>query len=258
MNAAPKTLRHLSELTAAGLAPARPARRAGTSRRAIRRRDHAGDGGADRPRRSARSDRAAVRARRGRARDAAAGDWPTRSATTPTARSTAWCTAIPTARCSSSPRPARSIAASASAARWSAPAPRPLSPQQLDAALGYIAAHHGNLGGHPDRRRPAGAVAAPAQAGGDAARGDRRMSRSIRVHTRIPVAEPSRVTPELVQRAQGERQGHLRGAARQPCARAHARGARSLRAADRRRHPDAEPVGAARRRQRRCRRRSAR
>ena len=50
--------------------PAAPPRGSGKGRRAIRGGDHAGDGGADRSRRPARSDRAAVRARSGRARPA--------------------------------------------------------------------------------------------------------------------------------------------------------------------------------------------
>ena len=109
----------------------------------------------------------------------------------------------------------------------------------------------GNLGGHPDRRRPAGAVAAPAQAGDDAACRDRPCQGRPRPHPhsgRRAVARHAGAG----EGAASERQGHLRGAARQPCARAHARGTRRLRAPDRRRHPDAEPVGAARGRQRRC------
>ena len=131
------------------------------------------------------------------------------------------------------------------------PGAETLSPQQLDAALDYIAAHKEIwevilTGGDPlvlSPRRIKQVMTRLAAI---------EHVKVVRVHTRIPVAEPSRVTPELVQALEGERQGHLRGAARQPSARTHAGRARGLRAAGRRRHSDAEPVGAARRRQRRC------
>ena len=230
MNAAPKTLRHLSDLDAAGLDARRQARRAGTGRRAIRRRHHAGDGRADRPRRSARSDRAPVRARSGRARRARRRSAPIRSAITPTARSRASCTAIPTACCSSSRMSARSIAASASGARWSAPAAEPLTRAAARRRARLHRRASGNLGGHPHRRRSAGAVGAPAQAGGRAARRDRRTSRSSACTRacRSPIRRASR--PELVRalKAKGKatyvvlHANHAReltDAAREACAR---------------------------------------
>ena len=130
------------------------------------------------------------------------------------------------------------------------PDAQPLSQDQLDAALAYIAEHTEIwevilTGGDPlvlSPRRLKQVVARLAAID---------HVKVIRVHTRIPVAEPSRVTPALVDALQSKRQGDLRGAARQSSARADAGGARSLRAPGRCRHPDAEPVGAARRRQRR-------
>ena len=65
---------------------------------------------------------------------------PIRSATRRIRRSRAWSIAIPTAPCSSSSMPARSIAASASGARWSGPAATALTGERLDAALAYLAA----------------------------------------------------------------------------------------------------------------------
>ena len=73
-----------------------------------------------------------------------------------------------------------------------------LSADELDAALAYIRDAAGDLGSHPDRRRSADAVAAPA------GRTDRRrstpspMSRVIRIHSRVPIVDPGRVTDELV------------------------------------------------------------
>ena len=108
----------------------------------------------------------------------------------------------------------------------------------------------GNLGGRADRRRSAGALGAPAQAGGVAARRHRPRQGDPRAHPRA--GRRSRAHHARARaRAQGQGQGDLRRAARQPRARTDRRGARGLRAADRCRHPDAEPVGAARRRQRR-------
>ena len=122
---------------------------------------------------------------------------------------------------------------------------------ELDAALGYIAAHPEIWEVDPDRRRPAGAVAAAARGRGGAARRDRARQGDPRAHAACRSPIPQRVTPELVAALKARGQGDLRGAARQPSARTDARGARGLRASDRCRHPDAEPVGAAGRRQRR-------
>ena len=96
----------------------------------------------DRSRRPGRSDRAPVRSRPGRARCRRRGARRSDRRRRASARSRASCTAIPTACCSSSPMSARSIAASASAARWSGPASRArCRAQALDAALDYIRAH---------------------------------------------------------------------------------------------------------------------
>ena len=77
------------------------------------------------------------------------------------------------------------------------PGAQPLSPRQLDAALAYIAAHPEIwevilTGGDPlvlSPRRLKQVVARLAAI---------EHVKVIRVHTRIPVAEPSRITPELV------------------------------------------------------------
>ena len=74
----------------------------------------------------------------------------------------------------------------------------------------------------------------------------------IRVHTRMPVAAPERVSAALV-RALRDRQGDFRRAARQSSARTVQSRARRLRAPRRCRHPDAVADGAVARRQRRCR-----
>ena len=134
-----------------------------------------------------------------------------------------------------------------------------LSRRALDAALAYIARASGDLGGDPHRRRSAGALAAPARARSCARLAAIEHVKIVRLHTRVPVVEPGSGSRRRWSRAlQGARQGDLRGAARQPSARADARGARRLRAARRCRHPDAQPDRAAARRQRRSRRRSAR
>ena len=79
----------------------------------------------------------------------------------------------------------------------------------------------------------------------------------IRIHTRVPVVAPERITPALVRALKAD------GKATYVVLHAnHAReltrgGARGLRPPRRCRHSDAEPIGAAARRQRRCRRRSA-
>ena len=75
----------------------------------------------------------------------------------------------------------------------------------------------------------------------------------VRIHTRVPVAEPERITPELVRALKASGQGDLRRRARQSCARTDAGGARRLRAHGRCRPGAARAIGAARRRQRQCR-----
>ena len=72
----------------------------------------------------------------------------------------------------------------------------------------------------------------------------------LRIHTRVPAVAPERITAELDRGDQELGPRGLRGAPRQPSPRADASGARGLRADRRRRHSDAEPVGAAQRRQR--------
>ena len=106
--------------------------------------------------------------------------------------------------------------------------PNALSPEALARALDYIRGTYGNLGSDPHRRRSAGVVAAAA------ARGDGTRLRAIehvkvvRIHTRVPVVDPARVTPELVARDESERQGDLCRGARQSCARIDGRSARGV------------------------------
>ena len=195
---------------------------------------------------------------RGRARDSRRRDARTRSATTRTRRSRASCTAIPTACCSSSCMSVRSIAGSASAARWSgrAAGSRCRAPRSTR-ALDYIRAHPEIwevilTGGDPlilSPRRLREVVRAL---------GAIEHVKIIRVHTRVPVVAPDRISAALVRALKVPRQGHLCGAARQPSARADRARARRLRAHRRCRHSDAEPERAAARRQRRRGRRSAR
>ncbi len=190
-----------------------------------------GDGRADRSRRSARSDRAPVRARCRRSSTRSPRSAPTRSATMPTARSKASCTAIPTACCSSSCTSARSIAASASAARWSGPGAGARSRRAaLAAALDYMRAHPEIwevilTGGDPlvlSPRRLREVMRALAAI---------EHVKIVRVHTRVPVVDPGAGHAGAGARAQGARQGDLCGAARQPSARAdRARRARPARA----------------------------
>jgi len=109
------------------------------------------------------------------------------------------------------------------------PAAEPLTPRELDAALGYIAAHPEIwevvlTGGDPlllSPRRLKQVVSQLAAIG---------HVKVIRVHTRIPVAEPSRITSELVRtlRVKGKatyvvlHANHAReltAAAREACAR---------------------------------------
>ena len=74
-----------------------------------------------------------------------------------------------------------------------------------------------------------------------AARRDRARQGHPLPHPRAGRRAGARSTPALVARAEGDRQGDLRRAARQPSARADAGGARRLRAPRRCRHPDGQP-----------------
>ena len=126
-----------------------------------------------------------------------------------------------------------------------------LSRAELDAALDYIRAHAEIwevilTGGDPlvlSPRRLGQIVAA--------ARVDRAREDHPRAHPRAGGRAGAHLGGAGA-RAQGARQGDLCGAARQPCARAHAEGEGGLRAPGRCRHSDAEPDRAVARRQRRC------
>ena len=116
----------------------------------------------------------------------------------PIRRSRASCIAIPTGCCSSWCMSARSIAVSASAARWSGRAGRPRCRSGPIEARSTISAAHGEIweviltGGDPlmlSPRRLAEIMA-------DLAAIDH--VRIIRLHTRIPVADPARVDDEMV------------------------------------------------------------
>ena len=130
------------------------------------------------------------------------------------------------------------------------PAAAPLTPTAARRRARLHRGASGNLGGRADRRRSAGALGAAAQAGDLAARRDRPRQGDPRAQPRAG-RRPRPHHAGARASAQSQRQSDLRGAARQPCARTDRSGARGLRAAGRCRHPDAEPVGAARRRQRR-------
>ena len=100
----------------------------------------------------------------------------------------------------------------------------PLTAKQLDAALAYIAGASGNLGGGADRRRSAGAVGAAHQAGGVAAGRDPARQDHPHPHPRADRrsgADHAGAGP----RVEGQGQGDLRRGARQPSARADRGGA---------------------------------
>ena len=172
----------------------------------------------------------------------------TRSATTRTARSKASCTATPTGCCSSSSMPARSIAGSASAARWSGREGEGLIPAALDTALAYVRSHPEIwevilTGGDPlvlSARRLKEVVARLAAIA---------HVKVIRVHTRVPVAAPERVTAALVRALRTAKATFVVLHANHPRELTRT-GPRRLCAPDRRRHSHVVAIGAAARRQR--------
>ena len=198
MNVTPKTLRRLSELDAAGLTPAnqRDALEKVAARYAV----------AITPAMAALIDRADPHdpiARQfvpdaAELDDDAATSAPIRSATTRTAPVAGIVHRYPDrVLLKLTARLRRSIAASASAARWSGRDGRArCRREQLDAALAYIARAPGDLGGDPHRRRSAGAVAAPPRARSmRAARRHRRTSRWCACTPACRSSTPERVTP---------------------------------------------------------------
>ena len=113
-------------------------------------------------------------------------------------RSPASCIAIPTGCCSSWCMSARSIAGSVSAAKWSGRARRPRSPRPPIAARSTTSARISEIweviltGGDPlmlSPRRLAEIMA-------DLAAIDH--VKIIRIHTRVPVADPARISAEMV------------------------------------------------------------
>ncbi len=128
-----------------------------------------------------------------------------------------------------------------------------LSPAALAQALDYIRATSANLGSHSDRRRSAGAFGAPAERRDDASLRRSPTSKCLRIHTRVPVAAPERVSAALVRALRVNKKASFRRAACQSSARTEQKGARGLRALDRCRHSDAVADGAVARRERRCR-----
>ena len=74
--------------------------------------------------------------------------------------------------------------------------------------------------------------------------------RIIRIHTRVPVAEPARISNEMIAALKVAGADYLDRAAREPPARTDRQGARRLRRDHRCRHPHGQPVGVAARRQR--------
>ena len=174
---------------------------------------------------------------------------PIRSAITRIRRSPASCIAIPTGCCSSWSMSARSIAGSVFAAKWSGRARRPrFRKPPIDTALDYIRAHSEIwevilTGGDPlmlSPRRLAEIMA-------DLAAIDH--VRIIRIHTRVPVADPARISAEMVAALKVDGRDDLGRAARQSCPGIDRQGSRRLRRHDRCRHSDGQPVGAAARRQ---------
>ena len=131
-----------------------------------------------------------------------------------------------------------------------------LAPAALDKALAYVRKPSGNLGSHFNRRRSAGALGAPPERRGDAACRDRPCQGDPRAHPRA--GRGAGAGDGGLGARVAHRQGDLRRAPCQSSARTHRKRPRRLRALDRCRHPDAGAIGAAARRQRRCRRRSAR
>ncbi len=108
-----------------------------------------------------------------------------------------------------------------------------LSAATLEAALDYIRGASGNLGGDPHRRRSAGAVRAPS-ARCDESFGRYRSRQGRAHHTRVPIADPARITPDLVRALKIKGKSDLRRCPRQSCARIDGTGARRLRAHGRR------------------------
>ena len=226
-----RTLRSPAELVARGLAPADEltALDEVAARYAVAITPR--DGRSDRPGRSARSDRAAIRPERRGARRSARPSAPIRSATPRIRRSTASCIAIPTACCSSSCMSARSIAASASAARWSAPARTARCRRDAyRAALAYIRAHAEIwevilTGGDPLMLSPRRLAEVMADLAAIDARQDRALS-----HPRAG-GRAGAHHAATGRGAEGRRRDDLGGAACQSSARTDGRRARGLRAA---------------------------
>ena len=200
-----------------------------------------GDGRADRPRRSARSDRAAVRARRRRADTAPGG------ARRPDRRRRALAGRQAIVHRYPDRVLLKLVHVCAVYCRFcfrremvGPGGEQVLSARALDAALAYIARAARDLGSDPDRRRSAGAVAAPPRRGRSRRLAAIEHVKVVRLHTRVPVVEPERVTADAGRaRSSADGKAVYVGAARQPSARADAGGARRLRAPRRCRHPDA-------------------
>ena len=206
-------------------------------RRALCHRHHAGHGRADRPERSRRSDRAPVRAR-----------------SSPNSNATPEERADPIGDLAHSPvegivhrYPDRVLLKAVHVCpvycrfcfRREMVGPQglgTLSPEAMDAAFAYIARASRDLGGHPHRRRSAGAVARGGSTtimgrlAGHRAREDRPLP-----HPRAGGRAGARRCG-ADRGPQGERQDDLCGAPRQPPARTDACGARRLRPARRCRH----------------------
>ena len=130
--------------------------------------------------------------------------------------------------------------------------PQALSGKALDAALAYIAATPAIwevilTGGDPFMLSPRRIAEVTRRLGQIA------HVKVLRWHTRVPVADPGRVTDELVAALRLDGKDCVRGAARQPSARADGRRACRLRPPRRRRRAAAQPDRPAQGHQRRCR-----
>ena len=146
---------------------------------------------------------------------------------------------------------ARSIAGSAFAAKWSGPGKATAVGRGLSRGDRLYPLASRDLGGDPDRRRSADAVAAPAARDHGASWPRIEHVKIVRLHTRVPVVDPARITPSMVAalKVEGETTW-VAMHANHPRELTPA-GARRLRAAHRCRHSAGQPVGAAARRQRR-------
>ncbi len=247
-----KTKRGVSELCAGAPLPGRARGGAQRSRRALCGRHHAGHGRSDRSGRSgtirSRGNSCQTRANRIDGRRSAA----IRSATTPSARSTGIVHRYPDRVL------LKLVNACAVYCRFCfrremiGPGRGGLSPAALDGGARIYRRQSAHLGSDPNRRRSAHRVGAPPQGFIRAAWRHRPCEGDPRAYPGADCGAGADFSRD------GPRAAHCKTrrpswCSRQSPARTDCEGARRVRALDRRRHPDALAIGAAARRQRRCR-----